>query len=212
MRFALILSVVFLAAACDRGGNNDTNNTNPDGTPTVLADLEEAEQCANFTVSSCPDDVMGAATTYFAGDLNIAGGTVSGFEYWYWYPNDVLADQSDDWEQGEPCWLTWEVFGDVVDEPDDCSGCLYELHMDLSFARSQSNCPTDLMNIEGNDQNGLVYKIRAGTDGNNSIRVFFPPSFSADNAANGTATNSRLEYTTRHFCAPVGSVTCRATE
>jgi len=208
MRTKLLVATALAITACQRQGHDssDTSSTNNGNLPEILQGLGETESCANAQVDGCP---FGAATDYLAGVYDIANdGTVQGQEYWYWIPNDTLAAQSADWEQGVACTLVWDYYGNVNDSPADCSGCLYTLEGDASFSASQSDCPQGLEDAEGKDQNGLIYKVRSAS-GNNAIQVFFPPSYSTDHAADGTATNSHLEWLSSASCEFVGSAQCR---
>lgn len=208
MRSILILSLPLVLFACERDGNggDDTGGNNNGELPDILQDVTETTECANVEVSGCP---FGAATSYIAGSYDLDNNDVlSGYEYWHWIPNDVLAAQSDDWEQGVACTLVWVFNGEVNRSPEDCTGCLYAIEGDASFSADLSDCPTDLENAEGSNQTGLVYKVYSGS-GNNGISVRFPPSYNPDNAAEGTGTNSKIEWLSDPHCELVGAAECR---
>ena len=58
---------------------------------------------------------------------NARGDDLIGKEYYYWIPNPVLVENSDDWAPGQTCYLVWDIFGTKNNNPDDCAACEYQL-------------------------------------------------------------------------------------
>jgi hypothetical protein len=193
MRIHLAIVAVLAMAAC-KG----------DDTPDPLAGLESTSECDNLMVESCP---FGAATTYIAGEYTFSGTDVTGFEYWRWIPNDTLAGQSDDWDEGVHCTLVWEVFADREDDP-DCNGCMYQISGSATFDDNASDCATGLEDVEGQNMT-FGYDVRAGGSGD-EIRMFFTAStneFPDDYSA--YANDNGLVFTWPADCALVGATDCR---
>jgi hypothetical protein len=198
MQARVVLGLALALGGCDREGGNDTGN-NDGNVPNILQDAEETEQCRDFNVDGTP---IGTATTYWAGEYTFSGTDVTGFEYWYWIPNDLLACQSDDWEPDQACILIWEFFGTKDDAPADCPGCLYTISGSASFRASESDCPPDLEGVEGQDMADLFYKVRDGNGG--GVTLYFE----SDNpVGDGSGNDNGLEWLGPGQCAPVGSST-----
>lgn len=199
MRFTILAAL--LAMGCNNG---DTGVPNGDDLPEVLEGITADPDCDSKTLPGDDDCFLSAASTYFAGDYDYNGDDVLGWEYWYWIPNPVLVENSNDWEPGQTCVMIWEIFGTKENNPDECNACEYRLSGNGVFRESESNCPADLEQVEGQDF-PFSYDVRnTGSD----VSLYF--SASGTFLAEGTDSAGGLEWVSEADCALVGSAECPA--
>ena len=139
------------------------------------------------------------ADSYFTGEFQVTGETVSGTESWVLFANPRWQARG-----GNDCRLIWDVTGRVVN-PRNCTGC------DLGIAfkavpRLDSDCPEELVQgrklATGQRVGGegvpfdQVYSVERRPDG--TARVFFGKSGKL--LAEGYHAEGRVRWLSAHAC------------
>lgn len=184
MRISVLLLVLAGCAggggsATDTGSGNDTGSST-NNRPDILAGLG-AEDCEDFDGTPYT-----GATSYFAGEYDISGETLSGKEYWMLIPNTQWAADG-----VTECIMVWDITGTST----DCTtGCTTQLAISAVFNPEASDCPQELEDIEGGDFS-VTYDV---SDAGGTATVNFTSS--GNFLGSGTYEQDRVTWVSDYQC------------
>lgn len=166
---------------------------NPDVTAEVPSWLDDELAANTEACSTSPYwGEANMATTFFAGNYAFDGETVTGNEFWFLYPNDVLAENAG----FEPCQVVWDVVG-VMGDPVNTG--TYSLSISAVIDEDQTDCVED---FEGNtvygpseEQFSVMYDV---LDGGGNVTVLFANS--GNQVGSGESTNNGISWISEKDC------------
>ncbi len=154
--------------------------------PDPTENLEPDSDCESVLDADVP-----GATSYFVGDFDISGDTVTGMEYWILFANTP-------WQEldGEDCQVQWQVEGSKG-EAIACSACQYSLNLNMEVDRTTSTCPEGLTPSETDVDASFSVSYDVFISENNETTFYFD---SGNLLGAGYTRQGRLTYISQGTC------------
>lgn len=188
-----VLFTLILLAGC-RGfvpndGTDDTSETDDTSDTDTDTDTESGcpDPAASLDATLCDGAVIPAASAYYVGDFDVAGGEVTGREYEY-----LFANPDHEANGGEDCVAVWTITGTVGDPADPCATCDYSLDLAGDIDFGASTCPDDLLYPRSFS---TTYYVREDPPGIST--VYFP---SGNELGTGCIDGTRVTYASEGWC------------